>query len=156
MCYNNTELFSIALDERWLILSQDTFFDAQNLSDEEFEEQRQARRENAKRLLRESGLTAMLQALNKDTLKSRGRFEEYDSILLLRWGTGYTGRHIWIEMVDDTIRFRLNQHRRCQPAVPLCDGEYHTFTREMWSNPTLLQNELTKYYLKPVAESSND
>ncbi len=137
-------------------MSQNRVVDIENLSDEEFEERRQSQRENAKRLLRESGLTTMLQALNKDTLKGRGRFEEYDSILLLRWGTGYTGRHIWIELVDDTIRFRLNQHRRCQEAVPLCDGEYHTFTREMWSNPILLQNELMKYYLKPVAESSND
>lgn len=128
----------------------------QFLSDEEFEAQRIAKRENAKRLLRESNLISMLQNLNRDTLKSRGRFEEYDALLLLKWGTGYTGRHIWIELLDDTIRFKLNQHLKCPSDIPMCDGEYHTFTRMMWSNQMLLETELMKYYRRPVAESSDD
>lgn len=98
----------------------------------------------------------MLQTLNRETLKNRGRFEEYDSLLLLKWGTGYTGRHIWIELVDDTIRFKLNQHLKCSADLPICDGEYHTFTRMMWSDQLLLETELMKYYRRPVAESSED
>ena len=116
----------------------------------------QAQRENAKRLLRESGLGEMLQALNKNQLKGRGRFEEYNTTLLLKWGTGYTLRHIWIDIIDDLIRFRLLPHRKCSSNAPLCDGEYHILTRAMWSDRLFLQTELQRYYDKPVAESSSD
>jgi hypothetical protein len=120
------------------------------------EAQRQAVRENAKRVLRESGLAQMLQEINKDELRRRGQFEEYDSLLLLKWGTGYTRRHIWVEIQGNMIRFRLTPHRKCSSSVPLCDGEYHTFTSQMWVNSDLLRAELYKYYKKPVAESSDD
>ncbi len=48
------------------------------LSVEVDEAQRQAVRENAKRVLQESGLAEMLKTLNKNALKGRGRFYEYD------------------------------------------------------------------------------
>jgi hypothetical protein len=113
-------------------------------------------RENAKQVLQESGLAALLQTINKDELRRRGTFEEYDSLLLLRWGTGYTRRHLWIEVNGNTIRFRLAPHRKCNRDMPLCDGEYHTFTSTMWADPDFLRDELYKYYRKPVAESSSD
>jgi hypothetical protein len=47
-------------------------------------------------------------------------------------------------------------HRTCASPIPLCDGEYHTFTRDMWTNRVLLQSELKRYYDRPVAESSSD
>ena len=126
------------------------------LSDEEFEAKRQAVRENAKHVLRESGLAEMLLAINKDQLKGRGKFEEYDSIVLFKWGTGYTRRHIWVEINGNTIRFRLSPHRKCAAPVPDCDGEYHMFTSAMWADRNLLHTEVQKYYAKPVAESSDD
>ena len=126
------------------------------LSDQESEAERQAMRENAKRILRDSGLAQMLQEINKDELRRRGTFEEYDSIILLKWGTGYTRRHIWIEINGTTIRFRLLPHRQCNSPVPLCDGEYHTFPSSLWANRELLRLELYKCYKKPVAESSDD
>jgi hypothetical protein len=113
-------------------------------------------RENAKRVLRDSGLAQMLHEINRDELRRRGTFEEYDSLLLLRWGTGYTRRHIWIEVRGTSLRFRLTPHRQCSSSIPLCDGEYHTFTSQMWANSDLLRMELNKYYRKPVAESSDD
>lgn len=126
------------------------------LNDQEFEARRLALRENAKRVLRESGLAQMLQEINKSELRKRGTFEEYDTLVLLKWGTGYTRRHIWVEVNGNTIRFRLTPHRICPDSIPLCDGEYHTFTSQMWSNSDLLRLELYKYYRKPVAESSDD
>ena len=113
-------------------------------------------RENAKRILRDSGLAQMLQEINKDELRRRGTFEEYDSIILLKWGTGYTRRHIWVEINGTDIRFRLLPHRKCSNSVPLCDGEYHTFPSSLWANHDLLRIELYKYYTRPVAESSDD
>lgn len=127
-----------------------------SLTEEEIEARRLAVRENARRILRDSGLAQMLQEINKDELKRRGKFEEYDSMLLLKWGSGYTRRHIWIEVNGNSIRFRLSPHRKCVSPVPLCDGEYHTFTNQMWVNTDLLRQELYKYYKKPVAESSSD
>jgi hypothetical protein len=126
------------------------------LSEEADEAARQAVRENAKHVLRESGLAEMLKTLNRTALKGRGTFHEYDSLVLLRWGTSTTRRHLWIEISGNTIRFRLNPHLSCSAPVPLCDGEYHTFTSAMWANHALLQNELNKYFAKPVAESSSD
>jgi hypothetical protein len=119
-------------------------------------QERKELRENAKRVLRESGLADMLQSINKNLLKGRGRFEEYDSMILFKWGTGYTLRHIWIEIKDNTIRFRLAPHLKCSRPAPLCDGEYHTLTSTMWLDHAFLQSELKKYYDKPVAETSSD
>jgi hypothetical protein len=126
------------------------------MTDHTFDAERQARRENARRIMRESDLPSLLRRLDRELLRGRGRFEEYDTLLLLKWGSGYTGRHIWVEVVDDTIRFRLNPHRICSTQIPLCDGEYHTFTRAMWRDRALLWSELKKYYARPVAETSSD
>jgi hypothetical protein len=138
-------------DEDDQLLKIDTDLDLQ-----EQEARRLAARENAKYILRESGLAEMLQAINRNLLKGRGHFEEYDSMILFRWGTQSTRRHMWIEMRDNTIRFRLQEHRKCSSLAPLCDGEYHTFTSAMWSNKLFLQSELKKYYDRPVAETSSD
>jgi len=126
------------------------------MQEQELEAARLALRENAKRVLRESGMAEMLQGINKNLLKGRGRFEEYDSMVLFKWGTGYTLRHIWVEVEGNTLRFRLHPHRQCVNPAPLCNGEYHTFTRAMWSNRLFLQAELQKYYDRPVAETSSD
>jgi hypothetical protein len=126
------------------------------LSEEADEARRLALRENAKRVMRESGLAEMLRILNKNALKGRGTFHEYDSMVLLRWGTSSTRRHLWIEVSGNSIRFRMNPHRRCSAAAPICDGEYHTFTSQMWADRPSLLNELNKYFAKPVAETSSD
>ena len=126
------------------------------LSVEADEAQRQAVRENAKRVLQESGLAEMLKTLNKNALKGRGSFYEYDSTILLKWGTSYTRRHMWIEVNGNTIRFRLAPHRKCAITAPICDGEYHTFTSAMWADRNFLLNELNNYYARPIAETSSD
>ena len=120
------------------------------------EAQRQAIRENAKHVLQESGLAEMLRTLNRNVLKGRGSFSEFDSMILLRWGTSSTRRHMWIEIKGNTIRFRLVPHRKCSISAPICDGEYHTFTSTMWANRNFLLHELNDYYARPIAEASSD
>ncbi len=127
-----------------------------SLSEQEREARRVAIYENAKRVLRESGLAGMLQEINRNLLKGRGRFEEYGSMVLFRWGTQSTLRHIWVEVQGNTLCFRLHPHRKCSASAPLCDGEYHTFTSVMWSDRLFLHAELKKYYDRPVAETSTD
>jgi hypothetical protein len=123
---------------------------------DEQEARRAAIHENAKRVLRESGLAGMLQEINRNLLKGRGSFEEYNSMVLFRWGTQSTRRHIWVEVQGNTLCFRLHPHRKCATPAPLCDGEYHTFTSAMWSDRLFLQAEVKKYYDRPVAETSTD
>ena len=113
-------------------------------------------RDNAKRILRDSGLAEMLQSINKNLLKGRGWFEEFDSTVIFKWGTAFSRRHIWVDIDGTSIRFRLLPHRKCTNSIPLCDGEYHTFTSQLWANRQLLQMELKRYYDRPVAETSSD
>jgi hypothetical protein len=122
----------------------------------EQEAERQARRENAKRVLQESGCAAMLRTLNREQLKGRGFFDEYDSGVIFKWGSWSTRRHVWVDIQGDAIRFRLLPHRKCQAEVPLCDGEYHTLLREHWQNRDMLREELAKNFARPVAEPSAD
>jgi hypothetical protein len=120
------------------------------------EEQRAAMRANARRVLRESGVAEILQTLNKNALQGRGRFEEYDSGVLFKWGQAYTTRHIWVDVAGANLRFRLKPHIRCAASVPICDGEYHTFTAATWRIPNAVLREVDANYKRPVAESSDD
>jgi len=137
-------------------MTERTSQDDPTLATEAERAQREAIRANARSVLQDSGLAEMLKTLNHNALKGRGNFQEFDTLIVFRWGTAYTRRHLWIEIVGNTIRFRMNPHLRCSEAAPICDGEYHTFTRAMWANPNFLLSELNKYYNKPVAESSSD
>ena len=118
--------------------------------------ERQAIRENAKRVIRESGIGEMLQALNQHALQGRGWFEEYDSGILFKWGSGFTRRHIWVDIHGDELRFRLRHHLKCSAPIPICDGEYHTFTPDMWHLRGAVLRELNRNYERPVAETSED
>ena len=120
------------------------------------EAKRRATRENARRVLRESGVAEMLQTLNRQALQGRGWFEEYDSGVLFKWGTAFTRRHIWVDVLGDQLRFRLNPHIRCVGPVPACDGEYHVFTPQTWRIPGVVLREVDRNYHKPVAETSDD
>jgi hypothetical protein len=117
---------------------------------------RQATRDNARRVLRASGVPEMLRSLNREALKGRGTFEEYDSGVIFKWGTGYTRRHIWVDITGDAIRFRYREHLRCHASIPICDGEYHTFPADAWGDRSTIEREIHRAYERPVAETSDD
>ena len=117
---------------------------------------RQATRDNARRVLRASGVPEMLRSLNREALKGRGAFEEYDSGVIFKWGTGYTRRHIWVDITGDAIRFRYREHLRCRAPIPICDGEYHTFPATAWGDRSIIEREIRRAYERPVAETSDD
>ncbi len=118
--------------------------------------QRKALREHARHVLRASGVPEILLSLNRHVLKGRGAFEEYDTGVIFRWGTGYTRRHIWVDVAGDSVRLRLREHLRCRAPIPACDGEYHTFTPEMWGDRSVIEREIKRLYERPVSESSED
>lgn len=120
------------------------------------EARRKALRENARRVLRASGVPELLISLNRSALKGRGTFEEYDTGVIFRWGSGFTRRHIWVDVSGDSVRFRLREHLRCRAPIPACDGEYHSFTPEMWGDRSVIEREIQRGYEHPVAESSED
>jgi hypothetical protein len=136
--------------------NQETLPEKQTLQAEIEQAQGQAVRENARRVFQESGLAEMLKTLNHNALKGRGSFQEFVSLIVFRWGTAYTRRHLWIEVEGNTLRFRMSPHLKCNLSAPICDGEYHTFTSSMWTNHAFLLSELHKYYSHPVAEASSD
>jgi hypothetical protein len=107
-------------------------------------------------VLRESGMAELLRTLNEHALQGRGWFEEYDSGVLFKWGSGYTRRHIWVDVLGDNLRFRLAPHLKCSSSVPICDGEYHTLTPVMWRHRGTVLRELNRNYEHPVAETSED
>lgn len=115
-------------------------------------------RDQARSVLQASRIPEIWREMNAALLKGRGWFDEYASGVILKWGTGTTRRHIWIDIADDTIRFRLRPHRVCAPATtPLaCDGEYHTMSRAQWSNLAFVKDQMKYYYEHPVAETSED
>jgi hypothetical protein len=117
---------------------------------------RQARRDHARRLLRASGVPELLLQLNRQELKGRGSFEEYESSVIFRWGSGYTRRHIWVDVDGDAVRIRLREHLRCRAPVPACDGEYHSFTAQTWGDRSIVEREIRRAFERPVAETSED
>jgi len=128
----------------------------QDAAHEPDDAERLALRENAKRILQESGCATMLRSLNREQLKGRGSFDEYDSGVIFKWGNWSTRRHVWVDVQGEAIRFRLLPHRKCQAPVPICDGEYHTLLREHWQDREILREELAKNFARPVAEPSAD
>jgi hypothetical protein len=137
-------------------MSGDKSVPASEAKPELSEAERKAARDNARRVLRESGAAEILQSLNKNALQGRGWFEEYDTGVIFKWGHGYTLRHIWVHVDDDKLQFRLRPHLRCTSPVPACDGEYHSFTTETWRVPGAVLREVDRNYKHPVAETSED
>ena len=137
-------------------MSGDNAMSASETQPELSEAERKALRDNARRVLRESGAAEVLQALNKNALQGRGRFEEYDTGVIFKWGHAYTLRHIWVHVDGDKLQFRLLPHLKCTSAVPACDGEFHTFTAETWRIPGAVLREVDRNYKHPVAEASED
>ena len=137
-------------------MSGDKSVPASEAQPELSEAEHKVARDNARRVLRESGAAEILQSLNKNALQGRGWFEEYDTGVIFKWGHGYTLRHIWVHVDGDKLQFRLRPHLRCTSPVPVCDGEYHSFAAETWRVPGAVLREVDRNYKHPVAETSED
>jgi hypothetical protein len=107
-------------------------------------------------MLRASGVPEILLALNRQALKGRGVFEEYETGVIFRWGSGPTRRHIWVDVAEDAVRIRLREHLRCRAPVPACDGEYHSFPPDTWGDRSVIEHEIQRAFERPVAETSED
>ena len=110
--------------------------------------------EEAQRVVDESNVLTILQMFNRDYLYGQGRFDEYRDGLLLKWGDGYSRRHIWISVENGNLLFETSHLKPCEK--PYCDGKHHTLTPELYQNIDLVNEELGDLFRRPVYEPSDD
>ena len=102
----------------------------------------------------QSHVRDILDRFNRDFLYGLGRFDEYDQGLLLKWGDGYSRRHIWITVEGSNLIFETSHERTC--SHPYCQGGRHIFTPELWRDPRIVNEELGEQFRRPIYERSDD
>ncbi len=101
-----------------------------------------------------SKVDVILQKFNRDYLYGMGRFDEYAGGLLLKWGDGYSRKHIWVTVEGDNLLFQTSHERKC--SKPYCIGGQHVFTPEMWRDTRQINAELAEQFQRPVQERTDD
>ena len=105
-------------------------------------------------VVEESRVVTILQMFNRDFLYGQGRFDEYKDGLLLKWGDGYSRRHIWISVENGNLLFETSHLKQC--SKPYCNGTHHVLTRDLYTNLDLINQELGDLFRHPVYEPSDD
>ena len=106
------------------------------------------------RVVRESHVLDILRRFNRDFLYGQGRFDEYERGLLLKWGDGYSRRHIWLTVEDENLVFATSHERPC--GAEHCVGGHHVYTPAMWHDPATINAELAEQFKRPIYEASDD
>ena len=106
------------------------------------------------RVIGVSHVRQILHMFNRDYLYGQGRFDEYKDGLLLKWGDGYSRKHIWITVENDNMIFETSHYKKCDK--PYCNGTHHTLTPDLYMNVDLLNQELGDRFRRPVFERSED
>lgn len=102
----------------------------------------------------QSHVREILDRFNRDYLYGLGRFDEYDQGMLLKWGDGYSRKHIWLTVDGSDLSFETSHERTC--SKPYCHGGKHVFTPELWHDPRVINEELSEQFRRPVYERSDD
>jgi hypothetical protein len=106
------------------------------------------------RIVEESRVLTILQMFNRDYLYGQGRFDEYKDGLLLKWGDGYSRRHIWVSVEHGNLLFETSHLKQCDK--PYCNGTHHVLSADLYTNLTIINQELGDLFRHPVYEPSND
>lgn len=109
---------------------------------------------DAAKIIDESKVRLILNRFNRDFLYGRGRFDEYQGGLLLKWGDGYSRKHIWISVEGDNLLFEKSHSRRCEK--PYCNGTHHVLSRDLWTKTSVVNEELGDCFRRPVYEPTDD
>lgn len=108
----------------------------------------------ARQVVEQSKVLTILQMFNRDYLYGQGRFDEYKDGLLLKWGDGYSRRHIWVSVENGNLLFETSHLKQC--GKPYCNGTHHVLTRDLYTNIDLINQELGDLFRHPVYEPSDD
>jgi hypothetical protein len=106
------------------------------------------------RVVAESHVRDILNKFNRDYLYGMGRFDEYAGGLLLKWGDGYSRKHIWVTVESDNLVFETSHERNCGKSW--CRGGHHVYTPEEWHQPRLINQELAEQFRRPISERTDD
>ena len=106
------------------------------------------------RVISQSHVLDILQRFNRDYLYGLGRFDEYREGFLLKWGDGYSRKHIWITVEGDSLIFATNHERNC--GKPFCRGSQHVFGPDQWHDIRVINDELADQFRHPIYERSDD
>jgi hypothetical protein len=110
--------------------------------------------DEARQVVEESKVLTILHMFNRDYLYGQGRFDEYKDGLLLKWGDGYSRRHIWISVENGKLLFETSHLKQCEK--PYCSGTHHVLTPDLYRNIDLINEELGDLFRHPVYEPSDD
>jgi hypothetical protein len=108
----------------------------------------------AEQVVADSQVLTILQMFNRDYLYGQGRFDEYKDGLLLKWGDGYSRKHIWATVEDGNLVFETSHFKKCDK--PYCTGTHHVLTRELYTNLDVVNQELGDLFRRPVSEHTED
>ncbi len=106
------------------------------------------------RVIEDSRLRRILQMFNRDYLYGQGRFDEYKDGLILKWGDGYSRKHIWATVEDGNLVFETSHFKKC--SKPYCNGTHHVLDRELYTNLDVVNQELGDLFRRPVQERTED
>jgi len=108
----------------------------------------------AARVIDASRVRQVLQLFNRDYLYGQGRFDEYKDGLLLKWGDGYSRKHIWMTVENANLVFETSHFKKCDK--PYCTGTHHVLTPDLYTNIDVINQELGDQFRRPVYERSED
>lgn len=106
------------------------------------------------RVIEASHVRQLLNMFNRDYLYGQGRFDEYKSGLILKWGDGYSRQHIWASVEDGNLVFETSHAKKCDK--PYCNGTHHILTPDLYTNIDIINQELGDRFRRPVYEGTED
>ncbi len=106
------------------------------------------------RVINASRVRQVLDLFNRDYLYGQGRFDEYKDGLILKWGDGYSRRHIWMTVENGNLVFETSHFKKCDK--PYCTGTHHVLTPDLYMNLEVINQELGDRFRRPVYERSED
>jgi hypothetical protein len=108
----------------------------------------------AARVVEASHARDVLHMFNRDFLYGQGRFDEYKDGLLLKWGDGYSRKHIWLSVEKNNLIFETSHAKKCDK--PYCNGTHHVLTPDLYTDLDVINAELGDRFRRPVYESPED
>lgn len=108
----------------------------------------------AAQVIADSRALDILHMFNRDYLYGQGRFDEYRDGLLLKWGDGYSRKHIWLSVKDGKLLFETSHNKQCEKSY--CNGTHHVLSREQYTNLDIINQELADLFRRPVYEPPDD
>jgi len=106
------------------------------------------------RVITISHVREVLDLFNRDFLYGQGRFDEYKDGLILKWGDGYSRKHIWLTVENGNLLFETSHSKKCSKIY--CNGTHHVLTSELYMQLDLINQELGDCFRRPVYESPED